>query len=118
MSINGVKKTHSEAATGPKNSSAAEQLHTMIQLLESVVENRDLLAVLSVEERTRLLHAAGQVYAPDLDDRRRRVKARVRRHKEQKLERIDRVLNETGIRKLRSKKVFTTPNVYPPEGFT
>ncbi len=77
-----------------------------------------MLAQLSVEDRTRLLKAAGDIYCPDVRERRRLVKAQVRLHKADKLRRDQSKLNETGIRKLRREKVFTTPNVFPPEQFT
>ena len=46
-----------------------------IETLEAVVRDRGLLGALSVEERTRLLSAAGEVYNPDLETRRRGTKA-------------------------------------------
>ena len=110
----GVKKP---AATPELKSSAAEELRLATAALEAISKNRALLAELSIEERTRLLQAAGQVYAPDVNERRRLVKAKVRRHKAEKAKRDDAVLNKTGIRKLRREKVFTTPNVFPPADF-
>ena len=95
----------------------AERLRAAIEALESIVADRALLSALSVEERTRLMQAAGHVYAPDVNERRRLVKAKVRQRKAEKLERDQTKLNETGIRKLRRQKVFTTPNVFPPENF-
>ncbi|MFO1487755.1 MAG: SDR family oxidoreductase [Verrucomicrobiota bacterium] len=84
------------------------------ELLEQVADNRALLAQLSVEERTRLLTAAGEIYCPDVNQRRRLVKARVKQRKTEKQQRDDSRLNQTGIRVLRSKPVFTTPNLPPP----
>ncbi len=95
----------------------ADQLNAATRLLEQVAANRALLAQLSVEERTRLLTAAGAIYCPDVNERRRLVKARVKQRKTEKLQRDQSRLNETGIRKLRREKVFTTPNVFPPEDF-
>ncbi|MBE0542715.1 MAG: SDR family oxidoreductase [Verrucomicrobia bacterium] len=93
---------------------SAEQLRTATAFLEQVAANRALLAALPVEERTRLLKAAGDVYCPDVRARRRLVKARSRQRRNDKLERDQTVLNETGIRTLRRKPVFTTPNLPPP----
>jgi NAD(P)-dependent dehydrogenase (short-subunit alcohol dehydrogenase family) len=93
------------------------QLRATAELLEKVAGNRALLAELSLAERTRLLTAAGNIYCPDLKERRRLVKARVRRRKAEKLQRNQSKLSETGIRKSRREKVFTTPNVYPPKNF-
>src|SRR5260221_4115152 len=89
----------------------AAQLKAAAEILEKAVGNRALLAELSEEERTRLLTAAGAIYCPDVNERRRLVKAKVRRRKAEKIHRDESKLNETGIRKLRREKVFTTPNV-------
>lgn len=99
------------------NESLAARLRESVALLEQAAANRALLASLSVEERTRLVAAAGELFCPDLSQRRRLVKARVKQRKAEKAERDQTRLNETGIRKLRREKVFTTPNVFPPEGF-
>jgi NAD(P)-dependent dehydrogenase (short-subunit alcohol dehydrogenase family) len=93
----------------------AAQLKHAADLLEKVVSNRALLAQISVEERTRLLKAAGEVYCPEVDERRRLVKAKVRQRKAEKIQRDQSKLNQTGIRKLRQEKVFTTPNIFPPK---
>jgi NAD(P)-dependent dehydrogenase (short-subunit alcohol dehydrogenase family) len=96
---------------------AAAQLKAAAGILEKAVGNRALLAELSEEERTRLLTAAGAIYCPDVNERRRLVKAKVRRRKAEKIQRDESKLNETGIRKLRREKVFTTPNVNLPISF-
>ena len=99
------------------NGELAAELKAAAELLERVAANRALLAGLTVEERTRLLKAAGDIYTPNVSERRRLVKAKVRQRKAEKLERDQSKLNATGIRKLRREKVFTTPNVFPPNGF-
>jgi NAD(P)-dependent dehydrogenase (short-subunit alcohol dehydrogenase family) len=91
-----------------------EQLRAAAALLETVAGNRTLLMELSAEERTRLVKAAGDVYCPDTRERRRLVKATSRKRKADKLQRADKVLSETGIRKQRRLSVFTTPNLPPP----
>jgi NAD(P)-dependent dehydrogenase (short-subunit alcohol dehydrogenase family) len=96
----------------------AAQLKDATEILEKVVSNRALLAGLSVEERTRLLKVAGEVYCPEVDERRRLVKAKVRQRKAEKIQRDQSRLNQTGIRKLRREKIFTTPNVFPPRDFS
>ena len=87
------------------------------ELLEQVAGNRALLAAMSVEDRTRLLKAAGDIYCPDVSQRRRLVKASARQRKAEKVDRDQSVLSETGIRALRRKPVFTTPNLPPPPDF-
>ncbi|HLP77496.1 MAG TPA: SDR family NAD(P)-dependent oxidoreductase, partial [Candidatus Paceibacterota bacterium] len=57
--------------------------------------------------------AAGEVFLPDVRERRRFVKSRIRQRKAEKVQRDQAVLNQTGIRELRSKPVFTTPNPLP-----
>ena len=84
-----------------KEDALAGRLKAAAELLEQVAGNRALLATLSIEERTRLLKAAGEIYSPDVSERRRLVKAKVRRRKAEKLQRDQTKLNETGIRKLR-----------------
>ncbi len=94
-----------------------ERLRAAIEALELVARDRTLLRALSVEERTRLLSAAGDVFNPDVVTRRRADKENRRRRRAAKLERDEAVLAESGIRVLRDRPVFTTPNVYPPAGF-
>jgi NAD(P)-dependent dehydrogenase (short-subunit alcohol dehydrogenase family) len=102
---------------GESNTSVAEQLRAAAELLEKVAANRALLAELSIEERTRLLTAAGEIYCPDVRARRRLVKARVRQRKADKSQQDQSKLDETGIRKMRRQTVFTTPNYFPPTDF-
>ena len=99
------------------HSDAADPLRVAIETLEAVVRDRGLLRELSVEERTRLLSAAGDVFNPDIAERRRSAKALRRQDKATKRQVDERVLAETGIRMLRDKPVFTTPNVFAPAGF-
>jgi NAD(P)-dependent dehydrogenase (short-subunit alcohol dehydrogenase family) len=102
------------AATDPAASATAERVRAALAALEAVAADRGLLADLSADERRRLLQAAGAVYCPDVQERRRLVKAKVRQRTRERLQREDAVLQETGIRKLRQQPVFTTPNVEPP----
>jgi NAD(P)-dependent dehydrogenase (short-subunit alcohol dehydrogenase family) len=105
------------SAADTAQAEAVARLRAATEALENVVADRALLSLLSIQERTRLLQAAGQIYCPDVRERRRLVKATVRERKMKKLERDQQTLNETGIRKLRREKVFTTPNYFPPLGF-
>jgi NAD(P)-dependent dehydrogenase (short-subunit alcohol dehydrogenase family) len=94
-----------------------EQLLAATELLEAVARDRSALGALSDDERIRLVNAAGDVFCPDVEERRQRVKARRREERKAKLQRDEEVLTRTGIRELRSRPVFTSPNVFPPEGF-
>ena len=91
----------------------AEQLRAAIEVLEKVAANRALMACLSPEEYTRLRRAAGEVFSPDPKEKRKFVKARIRRQKQEKIKREQAVLNRTGIRELRRRPVFTTPDCLP-----
>ena len=94
-----------------------ERLKAATEALEAVVRDRGLLGELSEEERIRLLAAAGDVFNPDLVQRRLWGKAIRRREKAAKLQRDESVLAESGIRVLREKPVYTTPNVFAPDDF-
>ena len=87
--------TPTPAGAGQAESLTA-QLRESLALLERAAANQSLLAGLSLEERTRLLAAAGELYCPDLHQRRRLVKARVKQRKAEKVQRDQTRLNETG----------------------
>ena len=94
-----------------------DSLKAAADVLEAVVRDRSLLKALPLEERTRLLAAAGDVHNPDVVQRRRFNKVVRREKKAARLGRDESVLAETGIRLLRDKPVYTSPNVFPPAGF-
>ena len=94
-----------------------EELEAAADVLDAVAQNRQLLASLPEAERKRFLRAVSKVHNPDARALRRLAKATARQQKVARLKKDDRVLNETGIRALRRRPVFTTPNVFPPEGF-
>jgi len=95
----------------------ADELRAATALLEAVVADPSTLGVLTETERTRLLTAAGAVFCPDVEERRQQTRARRRQARAAKLARDEEVLDGTAIRRLRAKPVFTTPNVFVPEGF-
>jgi len=94
---------------------SGDELKSAIETLEAIANDRTLLQELTVDERTRLLTAAGAVFDPDVVARRRAAKELRRRKKNAKLADDETTLAETGIRVLRSKPVFTTPNYTAPE---
>jgi NAD(P)-dependent dehydrogenase (short-subunit alcohol dehydrogenase family) len=99
----------------PDDQVDADELRALTDALEAITIDRTRLDVLAPEERVRLIAAAGAVFSPDVDDRRRQTKARRRQEKLDKRARDEQVLTDTGIRRLRAKPVFTTPNYFPPE---
>jgi NAD(P)-dependent dehydrogenase (short-subunit alcohol dehydrogenase family) len=101
----------------PKTATFLDRLQEATELLESIVADRGLLAQAPPDDQRRLLQAAGHVYAPDSASRRQLVRASIRRSKEEKVKRENRLLEQTGIRTLRRQTVFTSPNVFPPSGF-
>jgi NAD(P)-dependent dehydrogenase (short-subunit alcohol dehydrogenase family) len=92
---------------------APEQLRAAIQTLENLVADRALMTGLSPEERVRLLRAAGEVLSPDSKQKRRFTKARIRQRKQERIQREQAVLDRSGIRELRRRPVFTTPDPLP-----
>lgn len=106
-----------DVPTGESDRALREQLLETTALLRRIADNKDLLSDLSSEERQALLNNAGDVFCADPEERRLRVKARRRKRRAERIAADEQVLAETGIRRLRDKPVFTTPNVFPPEGF-
>ncbi len=102
----------------PAPSEMESRVHAAIETLQALCQNRTLLSQMPLEERKRLLEAAGDIFCPDATARRRLVKQRQREQRARRIEGNQKVLRETGIRKLRSKPVFTTPNIFPPTDFT
>ncbi len=103
--------------TRPPGDEIAARLREATELLESVAHDRGLLGSLTVEERTRLLTAAADVFNPDVVQRRRFTKAKRKEERDASIRADESMLADTGIRVLRDRPVFTTPNVYPPKGF-
>ncbi|GMV43168.1 MAG: oxidoreductase [Myxococcales bacterium] len=93
----------------------AEQLRAATALIEAVAGNRDLMRGLTPEERARLLNAAGDLFCPSVEQRRREAKLRQRVRRQERAQADLDLRAETGIRVLRARPVFVTPDVYPPE---
>ena len=93
------------------------RLRETTALLEALAADRQLLDRLPADERARLHQAVASVYHPDPVARRVKLKAAEKARHAAKVQAEDSVLNRTGIRTLRRKPVFTTPNVFAPEGF-
>jgi NAD(P)-dependent dehydrogenase (short-subunit alcohol dehydrogenase family) len=98
--------------------SLRERVRAATELLEAIDADRGVLAELTPEERKRLLSVTRAVSDPDPRSRRRLVKASRRQRKAAIAEKDDTVLGATGIRELRRKPVFTTPNYFLPGAVT
>ncbi len=95
-----------------------EQVRLAAELLESLAADPQRLKSLPASARGQLLQAVAKVYDPDPAARRVKLKAAAKARHAAKIRAEDEVLNRTGIRALRRKPVFTTPNLFAPEGFT
>jgi NAD(P)-dependent dehydrogenase (short-subunit alcohol dehydrogenase family) len=95
----------------------AERVRAITELLEAVAADRSVLDLVSPADRQRFHLAVAQVYNPDPVARRQMVKAAERERSAARERKDNEILNETGIRALRRKPVFTTPNFFPPENF-
>src|SRR5262249_14263362 len=84
-------------------------------LLERIALDRSLLEDVPAEDRERFLKAVANVYHPDRVERRRMAKVVDKQRKAARVTRDETVLHETGIRALRRKPVFTTPNFFLAE---
>ncbi|WP_238530878.1 SDR family oxidoreductase [Rhodanobacter sp. IGA1.0] len=106
-------------ASPPEDTDARllERLREAAELLESVAADRELLDRLPADDRQRLHQAVAQVYHPDPVARRIKLKAAEKARYASKVEAEESVLNQTGIRTLRRRPVFTTANLFPPQGF-
>ncbi len=94
-----------------------ERLLSTTEFLTAIARSKGPLGLLTLEERTAFLNAAGDVFCADPEERRLRVKSKRNKRRAEKLARDEALLDQTGIRTLRAKPVFTTPNVFPPEHF-
>jgi NAD(P)-dependent dehydrogenase (short-subunit alcohol dehydrogenase family) len=81
-------------------------------MLERIAMDRNLLEDVPAEDRERFLKAVANVYHPDRVERRRMAKVVDKQRKARRVMRDDAVLHEAGIRALRRKPVFTTPNYF------
>jgi NAD(P)-dependent dehydrogenase (short-subunit alcohol dehydrogenase family) len=91
-----------------------DRIRAAIEILESIGLDWTLLDRLPAPERERLQKAVAAVHNPDRIQRRRRLKEARRAERAAEVKREEEVLHGTGIRTLRRKPVFTTPNVFPP----
>lgn len=109
--------TGTQKQNDPADLALQDRLRSASELLEAIAADRTLLSSLPAQDRERFHLAVAQVYNPDPAARRRMQKAIERERSASVSQRDAAILHETGIRALRRKPVFTTPNVFPPEGF-
>jgi len=86
-----------------------EEFAAVLRVLQTIVEDRAVLAACATEDRNRLLQLAGQVAMPDATAK-FRLREQLRRHKLNQQRDADEALRAgTGIRALRARPVFLTP---------
>ena len=95
--------------------SPRDRLPDTMALLEAIIADRSVLEELPADERKRLLQAVALVHHPEPRARRREAKAQARERAREKARRTEELLDRTGIRTLRRKPVFSTPNYFPPQ---
>ena len=94
-----------------------ERLREAAELLESIAADRTVLAGVADAERARLLQAVALVYHPDRTERRRMAKITAKQRRAARVQETEQTRSGTGIRELRRKPVYHSPNVFPPESF-
>ncbi len=97
-----------------ENEDLPARVRAACELLESFTTDGLLSSRVPPEEWQRLKRAVASLHCPDFDTRRERRKATRRQRLAEKRKSQDEVLESTGIRALRRRPVFTTPNVFPP----
>lgn len=112
-----MKSTFASDNSDTLDPALLERLRSTTELLERLAVDRRFLDGIPAEDRERLQRAVAQVYNPDPVSRKRMRKAAERERSAEQNRLVTTVLDETGIRALRRKPVFTTPNVFPPRGF-
>jgi NAD(P)-dependent dehydrogenase (short-subunit alcohol dehydrogenase family) len=93
-----------------------ERRRGALDLLGSIAADRTVLDAWPADDRARLHQAVAAIYHPEPKLRRKKAKERERERNAEAVRRAEAVLDQTGIRELRRKPVFTTPNYCPPQG--
>ncbi len=106
-----------DASVDASDDALAADARACIAFLDAIAADRTLLDRLPAEDRGRLHQAVASVYHPDPVLRRQKMKAAERARNAAQVAREEAVLHETGIRELRRRPVFTTPNYFPPQDF-
>ena len=99
------------------NDEVRRRLLGAMAVLREVIAAPEMANELDADEKADFFNAAGDVFCPDPEIRRRRTKLLQQQRRNERTQRDDDVLGETGIRTLRSKPVFTTPDVFAPGDF-
>ncbi|AXK71322.1 SDR family NAD(P)-dependent oxidoreductase [Lysobacter sp. TY2-98] len=93
-----------------------DRIRDATALLAQVATDRTVLDAVPADDRARLHAAIAAAFHPDRKARKERQKNRERERNAENVRRTEALLDSTGIRELRRKPVFTTPNYLPPRG--
>ncbi len=99
----------------PKDPQALDRLREATELLDQLSKDASLIVQVPIEDRKRLLAAVTLLFNPSPSQRRNMVKASKRKWKAERIQAEESKFHETGIRELRRRPTFTTPNFYPPK---
>src|SRR5262245_62540065 len=91
-----------------------DRVREAIETLEAIAADRGALADVPEEIRARLQAAVARVFHPDRIERRRMSRAADRERRAARVRDTEVTRAEAGIRVLRRKPVYHTPNVFPP----
>jgi NAD(P)-dependent dehydrogenase (short-subunit alcohol dehydrogenase family) len=92
-----------------------ERLRDALAVLETIDDDRSVLDVLAPDERERLHQLIARVHHPEPKAGRKKRKEQARERHREKVRQTETLLDRTGIRSLRRKPVFSTPNYFPPQ---
>lgn len=104
----------SQPAASSPTDDLVDRVRSATALLARIAADRTVLDAVPAEDRARLHAVVAEVFLPDPKARRARLKAHERERQAEKVRRTEALLDSTGIRELRRKPVFTTPNYAPP----
>lgn len=96
------------------NLSLIERLRAALDLLEQIDADRSVLDTLPDADRARLHRVLAKVSDPEPKARRKKLKQQAKQRHQEKVRAAEALLEQTGIRVLRRKPVFSTPNYFPP----
>src|SRR3954467_383294 len=92
------------------------ELTALLQQLEAIAADLRQLESLSEADLARQRAAGSRIAHPNRTIRRQMRKEELRAHRDARLQKTEASRHETGIRSLRRKLVFTTPNYFLPDG--
>jgi len=91
-----------------------DRLRAALDLLEAIEADRAVLDTLPEDDRVRFHQVVAKVYHPEPKARRAMLKQQAKARHHEKVRKAEALLEQTGIRALRRKPVFSTPNYFPP----